>query len=403
MKKFLSLLLVCFMLLPMFAGCNSEKGREEPTETDSESGSDTGTPEDPAGLLLAENGATEYCIVYPLIAGYSIMTAVNELMEAFSTAYHVRIKCKSDTLKKGETEDENAREILIGKTNRSATAQVSARLEENMYTACAVGTRVVLLGDTDQTTLAAVEKWIASSFSAPSANLLFAEGSEFTAAIEKKLKFSIFGDSISTYDGISNSASYNAVLENQPVYYKSDRLAAESTWWHQVIEGMKGELCVNNSYSGGRVTQDHTPKRAANLHNLAEEKPDVILIYYGINDYNNMVGRVFFAEAYDGMLKIMKQNYPDAKIYCCTLNAIKNSNTGTTLEQNGAGVTIERYNSIIKETAEKNGVEVIDLYSQIGQQLYQYTFDNIHPNEEGMKMMSDVILARLREDLAQAA
>lgn len=401
MKKKITILLVCLMLFTVLAGCKSEPGEgilgsdtvADPTES---SGA-------PSGLLLAENGKTDYCIVYPLNAGSEIMNAVNELMNAFKTSYNVRIACKSDAGAAGSSGDENALEILVGNTNRPATAQVLAQLKENEYTACAVGNQVVLLGDTDRATARAVENFLSAHFSASGSSLLFAEDSEFRMTLERRLRISIFGDSISTYDGYSNSTAYNSILADQPIYYRATHMSVGETWWQRVITGMNGELCVNNSYSGGRVTHDHTPKRAANLHNNAGDKPDVILIYYGINDFHNMVGKYIFSEAYDQMLKIMKEAYPEAKIYCCTLNAIQNGNTGTTLEQNGAGVSYEAYNNLIKEVAAANGVEVIDLYSRIGTEIYKYTFDHIHPNSEGMKMMSEAILADLREDFQQAA
>ena len=63
-----------------------------------------------------------------------------------------------------------------------------------------------------------------------------------------KYKVSILGDSISTYIG------YNP--RGYAVYYKDDKAydneinSVNDTWWKQVIDGLGGELCVNNSYSG---------------------------------------------------------------------------------------------------------------------------------------------------------
>ena len=100
-----------------------------------------------------------------------------------------------------------------------------------------------------------------------------------------KYKVSILGDSISTYIG------YNP--RGYAVYYKEDKAydneinSVDDTWWKQVIDGLGGELCVNNSYSGSLVTGAFAPsacsaERCASLHD--ETVPDIILIYMGTND-----------------------------------------------------------------------------------------------------------------------
>ncbi len=404
MKKLLIAVLSCLLVLSALTGCNrKENNITSPSGAVSETqGDNSGNAGTRSELILAKDGNTEHSIVYPLNSGSEIMAAVSELTTAFKNMYGVRILCRNDT---ASAESADAREILVGATNRSASRKVLEGLEKDTYQACISGNQLVLVGDSDTGTARAVKEWIAVAFSAQGSVLTFSEENGFSGQAEKILRFSIFGDSISTYDGYSNAASYNSVMAGNPVYYKatpgSTYIPVEDTWWQRVVTGMHGTLCVNNSYSGGRVTQNHTPIHAANLHNMAGETPDVILIYYGINDYNNAVPKYLFTEAYDQMLKIMKQTYPDAKIYCCTLNAIQDAR-GTSLEQNNAGTTLVQYNKIITDTAAKNGVEVIDLYSQIGLELYKHTFDHIHPNSEGMKMMSDIISARLHDDFDQA-
>jgi lysophospholipase L1-like esterase len=177
-----------------------------------------------------------------------------------------------------------------------------------------------------------------------------------------------------------------------------------STWWYRILDGMGWDLCVNNSYSGGRVSHPYSYEtRAVNLHTDDGVKPDVIIIYYGINDYNNMVGLSSFSSSYATMLKNMRAAYPDATIYCCTLNPIICTDNGrnTSLEKNGDGVALTSFNSEIVRLADANGAGVIDFYSAIGETLYQYTYDNIHPTAQGMQMMADVVMQVLKNDYAQ--
>ena len=60
------------------------------------------------------------------------------------------------------------------------------------------------------------------------------------------------------------------------------------TWWAKVNQSLHAFLCVNNSYSGSKVSGDSFPagECEARLRNLRTEKytPDLILIYLGFND-----------------------------------------------------------------------------------------------------------------------
>ncbi len=139
---------------------------------------------------------------------------------------------------------------------------------------------------------------------------------------------------------------------------------------------------------------------AKNLHNSAGIKPDVIIIYYGINDYNNSVALSEFRTAYAKMLDVIAGNYPDATVYCCTLIPVicTSYSRNTTLEKNTEGVAIADFNSAIVNLASIKGANVIDFATEIGADQYQYTFDYIHPKSEGMKRMSDTVLKVLKED-----
>ncbi len=70
-------------------------------------------------------------------------------------------------------------------------------------------------------------------------------------------KVSILGDSISTFDGVSNNPEYNSTIGDNHAFYLDGSLAWGSggmtlhdTWWQQVIDALGMELCVNNSYTG---------------------------------------------------------------------------------------------------------------------------------------------------------
>ena len=137
------------------------------------------------------------------------------------------------------------------------------------------------------------------------------------------LNLSIIGDSISTFDGYSNSTTYNPLYNSTTAatfnpYYdddnenKADRahIAVGDTWWMQTAEALGMNLLVNNSWSGSRVMLDYADgqttltngnfyrsdgtlgftsagykDRCVNLHK-GTKNPDIIAVFLGTNDVN---------------------------------------------------------------------------------------------------------------------
>ena len=212
-----------------------------------------------------------------------------------------------------------------------------------------------------------------------------------------KYKVSILGDSISTYIG------YNP--RGYAVYYKEDKAydneinSVDDTWWKQVIDGLGGELCVNNSYSGSLVTGAFAPsacsaERCASLHD--ETVPDIILIYMGTNDRgfemnlgeNRPNDTMGFYGAYRVMLRQLKNNYPTAKIVCGTLLMGYNKD-----EKNRHVRADSRYNDAIRLVAKEEGCLLADI-AQSGE-CYE-TLDYCHPTNKGHKEIAKLWLAALK-------
>ena len=103
----------------------------------------------------------------------------------------------------------------------------------------------------------------------------------------KGKKISILGDSVSTYVGISNDSGANSSLVYNKYFYKPP-FPLEKTYWQILMREFSLELCVNNSYSGANMSGDEDfssgLSRAANLSRDSGEKPDIIIVFMGIND-----------------------------------------------------------------------------------------------------------------------
>ncbi len=216
---------------------------------------------------------------------------------------------------------------------------------------------------------------------------------------------SVMGDSISTFDGVSNNASNNKTIGGNAVYYPRGNVQAkEDTYWGQLIEKTGMKLCVNNSWSGSKTinygTEASTPaiRRCTELHNNDGQEPDIILVNTGTNDLWSDQGK--FVSAYKQMIDSMLNRYEEAEIFCFTLLA-------------GRGyISYERRISEYNEQITKivNGYEervhLIDMHTESGiswnnLNLYMCDYSDptvdypypwgLHPNATGMEKMAKVI------------
>lgn len=222
-------------------------------------------------------------------------------------------------------------------------------------------------------------------------------------------QFSVLGDSISTLEGYNPKGYKIFYVDDNCV--KSGVTASEDTWWDKVIGFFGGELLVNNSWSGSRVTKlkdkeqlfpsGCSDERTSSLH-INDVKPDVILVYLGTNDWafgakTGNETRVLdednkecFDEAYDCMLKKIKANYPECEVWCCTLcETYISKRPNFKFPHIYAGTHIEEYNEIIRDVVKHNGYRLIDLYD------YKMAYDSIdgsHPTQSGMNTIATLII-----------
>ena len=214
---------------------------------------------------------------------------------------------------------------------------------------------------------------------------------------EKTISF--LGDSITTFDGWSNNPSMNTTLGNNTYYYDSTKMSVDETYWMRVIDSTGMKLCVNNSSDGARVS-DTRPNltsgidRAMQLHNDVDNIiPDVIIVYLGTNDLAHEVSLEEFMDAYEKMLNNIKEYYPNAEVYCCTI--LPESRT------ENLGTLRSAYNTAIRSLADDAGFEIIDFASSLARRwkynLCTFEDDNlrVHPTSGGMEYLAQTIINQL--------
>ena len=117
---------------------------------------------------------------------------------------------------------------------------------------------------------------------------------------------SFLGDSISTYSGF-NPEGY-AVFYDAEMQKRNGLNSVYDTWWAKVNQELRAYLCVNNSYSGSRVSGTDFPagccsERIMHLH-TPKYKPNLILIYLGFNDFGYGVPISCAPQSNDGKINI---------------------------------------------------------------------------------------------------
>lgn len=218
---------------------------------------------------------------------------------------------------------------------------------------------------------------------------------------------SIMGDSISTFESL-NPEGYSVFYDSQ-MQYINGLTSVNDTWWAQVIQALHGELCVNNSYSGSKVSGESFPsacsaERCGSLH-TPQVSPDIILIYMGFNDFGNGVpihGKLFsfkrdpafFADAYDCMLDRLRKNYPEAKIVYATLMRTAIGASDWPFPETYAGVPFDAYNNAIRNIRQKENCYLADINLL---NLRYETRDGSHPTKLGHTILADAWIRSLEQ------
>lgn len=186
------------------------------------------------------------------------------------------------------------------------------------------------------------------------------------------------------------------------------------TWWDKVIGFFGGELLVNNSWSGSRVTKlpgrngllpsACSDERTSSLH-INSVMPDVIVVYLGTNDWafganagndTRLLGEddnELFDLAYNNMLNKLKTNYPHSEIWCCTLSeTFMSKNPDFTFPHKYSGMHIEEYNEIIRKISFRNKCKLIDLYRC---KMPYDSIDGTHPTSVGMSTIATAVIREM--------
>ena len=153
----LSLALLCPLLL---SACQktAEPTLDTSESTDATEAATEKTEDGP--LVLAKDGKSEYTIIRPTKYSDVLLSAVSRLYQSFQSSVGTSVVSKTDSYKKDEVADADAKEILIGNTNRPESAQVLSELGNNDFLIKAVGNKIVIVAKSDALLIHAVQCFI---------------------------------------------------------------------------------------------------------------------------------------------------------------------------------------------------------------------------------------------------
>lgn len=240
----------------------------------------------------------------------------------------------------------------------------------------------------------------------------FAASDRHRAGSYQDKYFSFLGDSISTLEGVTPPGY--SVFYDAATCRRAGISGAQDTWWGILVEALGAKLLACDAWSGCRVSvppSRHTlfpsgcsDGRIAGL-GRKDTPPDVIIVYLGTNDwgcgvpvrYDRKLGldaRCFFDRSYDWMLEKIRNRYPHAALWCCTLCPtyipdIPEHRFSFKL----GGNHLDAYNRVIRKTARRHGAGVIDL-RRYG--IPYAAMDGIHPSAQGMRTLASLCLRSLR-------
>ena len=212
-------------------------------------------------------------------------------------------------------------------------------------------------------------------------------------------KISIIGDSISTFYTTTSSLKsyYGGTNEYYYPSYSTTVKTAQKTWWGMALSEFNANLGINNSLSGSALCGSSSKAAIsdARIQTLDDNgSPDVIIIFIGTNDNVNGHTVQQFKSTYANLLQKLHKAYPNAYIFCMNLGYSNYHNTASHYYYSED--TRLAYNEAISQVCKENLATVIDLASIQTTSTYNSMLgDNLHPNYEGMKKISALVVSTI--------
>ncbi len=150
MKKFPAF--CCTLLCALFfTACGDETTVPDSTET-----ADI-VAETALEITFLSADGTGYTLIRPEKSGEGELEGAQTFCHTADETYGIKLKFETDFVKKGESPDTNPNEILIGLTNRAASAEAYAKIGEGEFILAVIDDKLCAVGYTPELTKVAAE------------------------------------------------------------------------------------------------------------------------------------------------------------------------------------------------------------------------------------------------------
>lgn len=193
------------------------------------------------------------------------------------------------------------------------------------------------------------------------------------------LKVAFFGSSTVQGHGASRSEK------------RATSLVASALGWNEINLGIGGTTVAGRDEDGFLTSDD---SGLARVPDVIAVNPDLVIVLYGANDFGTSVPlgdqSIFapgtFASDYDSMVRGLVDALGNSKVVLSTLLYRADA-----ISANTAGATLNQYNNIIKETAVKYDLLLLepDRESTISESNFdQLSSDDTHLNDQGYQYLA---------------
>lgn len=306
LKNIFIILLALSLTLGLFSCKKEDEGDE-----------DSDTPEVPPISFL------DYAMIRPENVSDVMLDGIADMYMKLIDLSGQDNKLTSDFLAKGEEPDSNAKEILIGHTNRPETEQVLSQLAGNEYAVAVVGNKIVVTGIADSLTPKAIEYFM-NTYLADGADgmiegdLFYKESTDTAVLVDKgEPVYTLVRQELGYEGGIELCYRvFDAVMEASGVALpiKTDRLNTGDSHDDNAFEILFGDV----SYSQTETLKPNVDPDAYNIEFVGNK----IVIYAWSSE-----GLEKAAEAFANMLTYACYVDSDGKAtVCIAKESIKGKN-----------------------------------------------------------------------------
>lgn len=158
MKRILPLILILLLLLPVAVGCVNGDAPDASTSPDNTDGDGTQAVAEAPDIAASAGDLSLYTLIRAEDTSQELLDLASNLRTTMNEMCGKQIKIATDWVKRGDTPDPDAPEILLGNTNRPETAQVLSSITSSDYAVRLVGSKLVIAAYTMENLRAAVDK-----------------------------------------------------------------------------------------------------------------------------------------------------------------------------------------------------------------------------------------------------